>query len=412
MISLSFKNIIFLLICVLFGFFSTPTPDSITIIEISIAFLLVVFISPINIINSIYSFSSKIYNGSWFALIVFLLVTNLTFIGFFNGVYYRENGITDFVRDFIPILYLLIPFFLFSNIENSDDLERDNLIKLVCIGLLIISMGYIYQFISGDNFNINAIGVSLILGDSLDNIMQDPSITFGLMYSFGMMVYFLDNKKLFNALLFILPQLLILTCLLASVLRAPIGLFIMLSLFFITKVLVSKKKYMMLASGLLLIPFLIVYNLDIIESFFSLFIDKNISVGLSGRDAEIMTVISSIENSYDLIFGFGLGATLPDIHNYGSVRYTHNFFVFILMKFGLLGLITFCIVVYKSINVFIISILFSNTNTRNFITMTAIVAPLIISLFFEPMYKSLSFGLVILLITIIGVDHVKRIPHK
>jgi hypothetical protein len=412
LIALSFKNIIFLLICGLFGFFSTPTPDSITIIEISIAFLLVVFISPINIINSIYSFSSKIYNGSWFALIVFILLINLTFIGFFNGVYFRENGIYDFVRDFIPILYLLIPFFLFSNIENSDELERDNLIKLVCIGLLIISMGYIYQFISGDNFNINAIGVSLILGDSLDNIMQDPSITFGLMYSFGMMIYFLDNKKLFNASLFIVPQLLILTCLFASVLRAPIGLFIMLSLFFITKMLVSKKKYMILMSGSLLIPFLIVSNLDIIESLFSLIVDKNDSVGLSGRDTEIMTVISSIENSYDLIFGFGLGATLPDIHSYGSVRYTHNFFVFILMKFGLLGLITFCIVVYKSINVFIISILFSNTNTRNFITMTATVAPLIISLFFEPMYKSLSFGLVILLITIIGVDHVKRIPHK
>ena len=83
---------------------------------------------------------------------------------------------------------------------------------------------------SGENFNIESFGVSLILGDSPDNIMQDPSITFALMLSFGVMVLCLEQKNTL-AIICLMPQILIISCLFASVLRAPIGLFAILSIF-------------------------------------------------------------------------------------------------------------------------------------------------------------------------------------
>ena len=66
--------------------------------------------------------------------------------------------------------------------------------------------------------------------------------------------------------------------------------------------------------------------MDLFESVFKLLIDKNTAVGLSGRDEEFITLISVIKDPFDLIFGFGLGAALLDIHSYQEVRYTHNFF--------------------------------------------------------------------------------------
>jgi hypothetical protein len=154
---------------------------------------------------------------------------------------------------------------------------------------------------------------------------------------------------------------------------------------------------------------LVIQNISLLEIFFELIVEKSLNVGLSGRDEELISLISAIETPFDLIFGFGLGAKLPNVFGYDEVRYAHNFFVYVLMKFGLFGLIPLIIIVLKSIRLFIYNIFFYSTLSPNFIIMISTVSPLTISLLFEPMYKSLSFGLIILLITIIGVKDEKKI---
>ena len=47
-----------------------------------------------------YFFSSKLKKGNWFALIIFLLIINIFFVGFFNGVFFRDNDPYDLIRDF------------------------------------------------------------------------------------------------------------------------------------------------------------------------------------------------------------------------------------------------------------------------------------------------------------------------
>ena len=394
--------------CSLFGFLSTPTPDEISIIELLIAFLLIIFISPINIMNSIYLFSKKVKNN-FYHFIIFLFLINLIFVGFFNGIYHRGNEFVDFLRDFIPILYLLIPFFLYSRVISFDENEKFEYIKLITFGLLIISIGYIYQYVNGEDFDIYSIGIRLIIGDSRDNIMQDPSITFSLVLTFCMAFYFANSKNYLFMILSSLIAFLILTCLFASVLRAPLGLFLIISGFIIIKKLLTNKKYFLICIIFSLLPILVIQNISLLEIFFELIVEKSLNVGLSGRDEELISLISAIETPFDLIFGFGLGAKLPNVFGYDEVRYAHNFFVYVLMKFGLFGLIPLIIIVLRSIRLFIYNMFFYSTLSPNFIIMISTVSPLTISLLFEPMYKSLSFGLIILLITIIGVKDEKKI---
>jgi hypothetical protein len=162
---------------------------------------------------------------------------------------------------------------------------------------------------------------------------------------------------------------------------------------------------------LLLAPILLIQNISFFEKVFELVIEKSLNVGLSGRDQELLSLIGAIENSYDLIFGFGLGAKLPNVFGYDEVRYAHNFYVYVLMKFGLFGLLPAVIITFKSVGLFINNMFFYSTHSSNFIIMVSAISPLTISLLFEPMYKSLSFGLIILLITIIGIKNEQKISN-
>jgi hypothetical protein len=400
--SISIRYFMLLAACFLTGFFSTPTPDTFSIIELTIAICLLGFFNPLQILNSILSISRHIQKGSIHGANLALFVFLTLILAFINGIFIRGNGLNDFIRDFIPLLYLFLPIFMFNAIQTYDSFSKIVLLKVLISGLFLIAAGYIFQFIQDDNFSFAKIGVQLILGSSRDNIMQDPSITFALIFSLATTAHFLKAKKFVLLISSALFHVIILACLFASVLRAPIGLYFLTLSYLLLKYTLENRRLAMALFIVLFITFLIVFFQDYLFLLFGLLVEKTLAVGLSGRDLETEIVLASIKNPYDLLLGFGLGSKLQDIFGYGYIRYTHNFFTYIIFKFGLIGLIAFSLIFIKCFKAAIYALVKYKIDDIRFFAVLSLTTPVIISTLFEPMYKSFSFGLLLTVLFLVG----------
>jgi len=393
---LNFYHIIYIFMMFVYGFFSTPTPNHIGTPEIIILILLVILIY-----KNFLKFIKDLFNKKSIVIPKYISIPLiLYFIVFltFYGLVVKENNLSDYIRDFIPFLYFLLPLFLsYFIIKNPKQW-----IFVLSFGLLISGIGFMFQFYLDPTVKLNQIGFQFMLGQNKDNPWQEPSSVFAFSFFAGTTVYFLLKKSFFKFCFFGAIYLFFLLVYITTISRAPIGLslitMIYVAWFVVPNHYKNKRliKFFIIFLIILFILFLYINNVELIKHAFNLLLKKTEHAGiLNNRNIEILAVINNIHDIPSLIFGDGWGGLIANpIGNGAMWRFVHNMIFYYIFKTGVLGLLIILIYLYWLLR----SVVFiKEINKLKFfysITFVALFSPLIVAGVLEASYKSLTFGIV------------------
>ena len=390
---------ILLIISILYGLLSTSSPDKITLVEVIIGLSLLFIVGTEGIRELAASKKNFQKNYLFIPYIIKISFLYLLFIPTLIGLVFMDNTVKNWIRDLIPLLYLFLPILI---VKKLNDYPKEFFLTII-ISLCIIGFLFSIRFYVGATGGISDIGSIHIIGINRDNNMQDPAVTFLLSFTSCLALWLLLSRKIILGIIFLLVSFLPWSVMFASIIRGPV-FFTAMSLFllFIYWIFFQKKKF----GGILLIFLLIIitinfYNglFDILANSIDLLIKKQKNVGISYRTLEFSLVIKNLNlNIFNFLFGYGWGS-LIEIPTVGLSRNLHNIFLYFLFKCGFIGFIFFSFFFLWLIK-FIFFIKFENRLI--FIVFISLVCPLIYSLFFQPVYKSLSFGILILLLPLIS----------
>jgi O-antigen ligase len=141
------------------------------------------------------------------------------------------------------------------------------------------------------------------------------------------------------------------------------------------------------------------------EQFFGaieLVINKTETVGLNKKDLEVRTVLYHIGQSPSLVLlGTGWGGVFDNPAIYANVKisFTHSLISYALLKTGLIGFVLVCMYL-----LFIINRIVVNYDRKRLPVLLAGLPPLLIGLFFQPSYKTLMYGFVLLALILTDKD--------
>jgi hypothetical protein len=145
-------------------------------------------------------------------------------------------------------------------------------------------------------------------------------------------------------------------------------------------------------------------------SVFTNLLEKQEKFGINAKDQELYTVFKAVfSNFFRTLFGIGWGSVFNDPIVPGEeISYTHSGLSYFLLKTGLLGLLFFVLYIFyifKSL-LYSSSLYFSNHNLSKdnyrfhisfkILVFLSSLSPILIGLLFQPSYKTLSFGVVLL----------------
>lgn len=142
-----------------------------------------------------------------------------------------------------------------------------------------------------------------------------------------------------------------------------------------------------------------------IEQILLLLWSKQQIVGTNGKVAEWISVINLVFSSpQTALFGIGWGGIYSNPILNETTRFTHSAISFYLLKSGVLGLTTL-------LSIIVILIFqvrqFGNSRaftTSRFILLVSCLPPLLIGVLLEPLYKMLSYGVILALLTLSNVS--------
>ena len=390
-----YSIILFTLTLLTYGVLSTSTPDTITYVEIFIGLSLLVIVGLEGVIEL---FKSNNKNNSQFILIpqiVKLSFLYLVFIPTFSGLIIEDNSSKNWLRDLIPLLYLFLPILMIQKINHIPKiLFLTSIFSLCFIGIL-----FSFRFYLEATGGIGDIGKIQIIGTNKDNIMTDPAPQFLLSFTSCFSIWLLLRGKFLYGLILILISFIPWSVTFASINRGPafftfISMIILIFYWFLKN---KNRKIGLLI--LILIPlFMINYTkefIEVINDSINLLILKNETYGFNTRDTELDIVLHSLDtNIFYFFFGHGWGS-LIEIPNFAILRNLHNIFLYFTYKTGILGLLS--ILVYF---IWIIRFMFLIGFQNKFlsIVLISLINPLLYTALLQPMYKSLTFGILLLLI--------------
>ncbi len=377
--------------CGVYGFFSTPTPEKVGWAELVIAAaLLALVVRPSLLALFDFATTRSVPNIVKLAFFYLLIAPTVT------GMIFRQNDPADFIRDFIPLLYFFLPVFLFPMIKRYPE----RAVKWVTAGLAIAGFGLMLQFLMDPTVDIAQIGIQQVIGENRDNPFQDPTAVFFCALSGSVAVWSLIERKW---LLFMAASIGLLLCLaiyVGTVTRAPIGLTLFIML--LTYMAMAKRPWNRVwwaTVGLITIVLVLfgLLNSEVIHLAWQMISAKTEASGvLNARDQEALAVLENINDVPILLFGEGWGGLLQNpIFGGAGVRFVHNMFFYFLFKTGIIGFIAF--VLYF---VWCLRVLFSwypllRQRDEAFLVLLASLPPLVVGGILEPMFKALSFGLLL-----------------
>jgi hypothetical protein len=341
----NYKSFALLAALVIYGLFSSPTPDILSWAEIVMGVLLVVAAGPVNMAG-IFS-GAVLWHGpreKKFLTISFLtLLIPGTINGFLSG--YEIN---DIVRDVIPLGFFFLSLFLYQPSRNACEsehpiaLQRDPRIRkgyewALLYGLVFTGVLFALRFWPASGLTLSRFGLDRG-NDEMLYLTSSPSVLFA-----GLYLLFkgteLQTQKWYWRLLCLIGAVICLLTLVATLQRAAIFL-AALSTFFIFWHRTQRSPNFLFAilatlfvGGLWLAPTLA----DIVDLIWR----KTVEVGDNERFAELHSVIGVLGvNPWHYVFGLGWGAKIVTAASgYADVRYTHMLFSYSLFKTGLIGFV-------------------------------------------------------------------------
>jgi len=390
----------FFLMSLVYGAFSSSTPDSIGIAEIFIGLCLLVLVgikAPVTVFDL--ARNDKGAHNVHIPLYVRMSFLYLLTVPTVYGVVYMQNDIGNWVRDFIPFIYMFLPVLLVRQVS----LQPERWLKILLISLCVIGFFFSIRFFIETGFDLSGIGKRLLIADNRDNTMQDPASQFYLGFSTCLGVWLLlKSRKLLGALV-LSAALIPWAVMFASIMRGPVVLTAMSILIMLLYWLQARgSKRVAIIPLLLLFVIVGIYGqelLMIVGNGLDLLLQKQENHGLSSRDQEVTAVFSQMNTIPTLLFGMGWGG-LVDSPFGGQYRFVHNMLLYFIFKVGLLGLFFFLLYFFwlgnLALGLFRKGVVF-------FIILVSLLPPLVVAMVLEPMFKSLSFGLVLLLIPLMSM---------
>ena len=408
--NLSLRGHLFTFALILYSIISNPYPAKISFPEITIGLLIIISIEYRYLFPIGQSIKYKRYeNVSFFQLILFILLLFPTIITISS----LKCSVIDYFRDFIPLLYLFIPFFYSSLIYSSFKWYLF-LPWVISIMGVFLSSRYIYVV-----YTVQGLSAFLNLGSGSygDNklyLTYEPSTHFAAVFLLSSAITFLFKKKfLLASVVFILGLIPFLGNLLVAQ-RAPTFLTIICVFAYISVLFIRNNNKLLSLISVMFSAFVILVLIKYyylfssflnIENFsiFSKLLEKQEKVGLNSKDSELLAIFDIVLSTpAKLLFGIGWGSGFKDpIVPSEELRYTHAGLSYHLLKGGIIGIISFMaylFLIFKTFikGFFVEKFIYSDYIMHKINVFLSVIPAVIIGLLFQPTYKTLNFGVVLL----------------
>ena len=381
--SFDYRAICLFFACLIYGVFGSPTPDHFGMAELCVGGLLALSVGIGRARDVIYGRGYvRFWKSAGQALLVYGLVVPVI-VAVVSG-----HGTRDLIRDILPFLFLFSPLFLLPLLRARPHYYRSFVFALIMV-CLIFSMRSILMR--------EMIGCDIWCTDEQLYLENMPSVLFACLILIGASISIvargltLKNMALFLMLLMIsaLP----LAAMIATSQRASVGAVALYVLFilayFIYKMPVKGTNALIM---LLIVGGIVNFSLF---SIFSALWEKTQNVGLNMRPQEFEAVWDVVtRDPVTFLFGIGWGGQFESPAVGGlRVNFTHNFFSSMLLKTGCLGVMLCALYIAGLLE------RLARVVIRHPVIGLALAAPILIDLTLYASFKSLDFGLVLLMIS-------------
>ncbi|WP_010272262.1 membrane protein [Paenibacillus senegalensis] len=397
------SNQLFLIAAILvYAGFSVPFPANPGMVEAGIAVLLALFVTvPVSILVMAGGFSVYERLGlapSWLHLGFFLLVWGQLF----NGAVIHGWSVADMIRDLVPAIYIFLPLLLLpAMLRTSFSKWLKVLPYVISLAGVLLSLRFYMEVgiwpweLGGRHYFDNYL-----------YLPYDPVVTFAGIFLPLMAVQSWNGRRpqrWLASLAMLTGGALALGSLMAVAQRAPLGLAaIGFVLYFFMLTYRSLGKMLVLLILAVSIGFL---AQEQISSSIQLLSAKQEEVGANGKTEELKAVWSEVSRTpRTLLFGIGWGGLYESPAVEGQqVSFTHSALTFFLLKTGISGLVFFMF--------YLLWVARNGCSQWSLKTMPVLLAslvPILIGLFFQVSYKTLSFGVVLTIICLMQANRTER----
>jgi hypothetical protein len=389
---LRWRALSFVMAIMIYGFLGSPTPDSLGFIEIIIALLLICafglrdmmqpFLKPLQ--------QEKLYSG------VILAVFGLSVPVMIAGM--AGHPLSLVLRDIAAFLFLLFPILGAAFLQKQYLSVKNMLACFMALGG-ILALRALAEGLALEN-------LLFLKSDFFMYLSNSPAILFAAIWGSGLCFLTLVRLSSFRDCIQVILLLgIVVACLSAMIItfqRASIGLWV-LSVAIIFVINTIRQPYRVW-------PLIFICTVGLflcwgmLSGLMMPLIEKTQNVGANMRFEEIGAVWLVItQNPFAFLFGAGWGASFdsPAVGNM-SVNYTHGLLSSCLLKTGLIGTV---LVLFYILNlIYPLFHIFKETPAL----VLALFCPLIIDIFLYASFKSLDFGLLLLMIKSLPLAVMKK----
>ncbi|MFN3826009.1 MAG: hypothetical protein ACK4NR_00115 [Micavibrio sp.] len=382
---------LFIFAILIYGLLGTPTPDHFGIVEIIVGGLLLFVCGPAGVMQAASFYKGQGLSPVWLESARWLMLWGLTvpvLTGFLQGHEPIAIG-----RDLMAFLFFLLPLWIpFALMPERR--HREILLWVLC------ALGLVFVLRVMVSFWVAHQGQSLPFGFVPDphNLVNAPTVLLAALWFTGqggrLLIEARKGRDVAGATFLFLLAFVILAGMAAIGQRAHIGAWLVALLFWLG--LLGLKAPFRLGRPLLLSGLVLLCLWPWAADIATGLLQKNTLVGLNNRWEEAAAVWQSFGgNPWTILFGQGWGASFvsPAVGPF-AVTYTHALPTYFIMKTGVVGLmLALAYLVAIAVGLWRISWSFP-------VLAVALAAPFLIDISLYASFKTLDFGLLLLLISL------------
>jgi len=373
----------------IYGVFGSPTPDHFGWAEMAVGVGLLIAIGPLQMLQR---FSTR-QQGVWQNAAQLLLVYGLS-VPVLCGVA-SGHDLSVIFRDIIPFLFLLLPYFMLGWIDGSVAEKT-----FVTAGIVFIGVAFGARLI----FPALQDGVGFTNAPDALYLSIAPTVVFAAIFLTGLAGHLLYCRVSFVSAVmacgFLLLALLPISGMVMTLQRASLGL--TAAGIFLLLLIGAVRRPMRAIVPSIFCVLLLIFFAPSVGAILDSLLQKQAMVGSNMRLQEFRAVADTMDDSIlHVLFGRGWGATLASPAVGGVVvNFTHSLLTSYWMKTGLVGLLI--VLVYLGS---LASALVRMVRVQPVLAV-ALFVPLAIDVILYASFKSLDFGLILLLLALWGTMRV------